>query len=214
MLEMHHSIKSIVFDLDGTLYQADSLGREIADAADIAVASSRGTTLAEGHEIIVKARERLTETLHEEPTLSLTCMELGLELSDLHRYFEKEVHPERHVVEDPVLGALLDSLSAVCDLYIYTNNNRFLTNRIMRLLGVGRQFRKIYTIEFCWQPKPDRGAFRRVLEDIGGPPESFLVVGDRQQVDLQPAEEMGIQTLLVNDTADLLQIHRLMGIVP
>ncbi len=205
---------SIVFDLDGTLYTSDLLAQEISDAADVAVAASRGIALTEGHQLILKSRERLTETLDVEPTLSLTCMELGLDLADLHRYFELEVKPERYLVEDPVLVALLDSLAAVCDLYIYTNNNLPLAGRIMSLLGIGPQFRKIYSIEFCWLPKPDPDAFQRVLEDIGGPPESFLFVGDREQVDLQPAVNMGIDTLLVKETADLLQVHKLLGIVP
>ena len=213
MFGKHHTL-SIVFDLDGTLYRSDPLAQEIADAADIAVASSRGVTLAEGRQLLRTARQRLSETLDAEPTLSLTCMELGLELVDLHHFFEREVKPERYLVEDPVLIALLDSLASSCDLYIYTNNNHPLASRIMSLLGIGPQFKNIYSIEFCWVPKPDPEAFRQVLEDIGGPPESFLFVGDREQVDLLPAARMGIETLLVKETADLLQVHKLLGIVP
>lgn len=214
MLRGQHHILSIVFDLDGTLYHSDQLAQEIAEAADVAIASSRGISLSEGRQLIRKARKRLAETLDTEPTLSLTCMELGLDLADLHRYFEQEVKPERYLVEDPVLVALLDSLASVCDLYIYTNNNLPLAKRIMDLLGIGSQFRNIYSIEFCWAPKPDPDALRRVLEDIGGPPETFLFVGDREHVDLLPANAMGIQTLLVRETADLLQVHKMLGIVP
>ena len=214
MLRDNHSIQSIVFDLDGTLYTSELLLQEITAAADVAIASSRGVSLIEGRKLVKKSRERLAESLGEEPTLSLTCMELGLDLPDLHRYFEQEVKPERYLVEDPVLVALLDSLASIYDLYIYTNNNLSLAQRILSLLGVGAQFRKIYSIEFCWLPKPDPEAFRRVLEDIGGPPETFLFVGDREQVDLQPAAEIGIETLLVRETADLLQVHKFLGIVP
>ncbi len=214
MLGRRTKILSIVFDLDGTLYTSEPLAREIAAAADVAVASARGIPLAEGRELIRTARARMAEETGEEPTLSLTCMRLGLELADLHRYFQVEVRPERHLVADPVLSALLDSLASVCDLYIYTNNNRLLAERILALLGIGPQFRKIYTIEFAWVPKPDPEALRQVLEDIGGPPESFLFVGDRPRVDLRPAARMGIPTLLVRETADLLQVHRLLGIVP
>ena len=185
-----NNILSIVFDLDGTLYRCKPLEREIADAADVAIASARGIPRAEGRHLIRMARQRLTETLEAEPTLSLTCMELGLDLPDLHRYFEREVKPERYLGEDPVLAALLDSLAVMCDLYLYTNNNLPLANRIMTLLGVGSQFRKVYSIEYTWRPKPDREALRRVMEDIGGPPETFLFVGDREQVDLQPAGEL------------------------
>lgn len=214
MINPEQRICSIVFDLDGTLYTSTSLAREIADAADTAVASARGISLAEGKQLIRQARERLSESLGEEPTLSLTCMELGLELADLHHFFEQEVKPERYLVEDPVLVALIDSLASVCGLYIYTNNNLPLARRIMSLLGITDYFRKIYSIEFNWMPKPDPESMQMVLEDIGGPPESFLFVGDRERVDLAPAAQYGISTLLVRETADLLQVHKCLGIIP
>ena len=122
--------------------------------------------------------------------------------------------PRRYLAADPVLGALLDSLRARCELYIYTNNNLPLTRKILALLGVEDQFRSLYTIEFSRLPKPDPEALRRVLENIGGPPESFLFVGDREQVDLKPANALGIPTILVAETADLLQVHKLLGIIP
>lgn len=208
------SICSIVFDLDGTLYVSPGVAEEIERAAEGLVAKTRGVSSAEGRALLRGARRRLAETLDEMPTLTRTCLELGIEVGDLHRAFQQQVHPERHLSHDPVLAALLDSLREHCDLFLYTNNNLFLTRKILALLGVEEQFLRIYTIEFSGVPKPDSEALRRVLEDIGGPPESFLFVGDREQVDLRPAASLGIPTLLVSETADLLQIHRLLQIIP
>lgn len=207
-------ISSIVFDLDGTLYVSDQLAREIEEAAEILVASSRGLSREDGCALLQRARHRLTETLEEEPTLTRTCMELGIEVAELHRAFQKHVRPERYLVPDPVLAALLESLREQWHLYIYTNNSLLLTKKILALLGVDRIFERLYTIEFCWQPKPDPAAFRQVVADIGGPPEGFLFVGDREAVDLQVAAANGMATLLVRETADLLQVHRFLGIIP
>lgn len=207
-------ISSIVFDLDGTLYVCPPIGREIQAAADGLVAATRGLSREGGAALLRRARQRLEEALGEEPTLTRTCQELGIDLFELHQAFQDHVHPEQYLASDPVLAALLESLEDRCTLYIYTNNNLPLTRKILALLGVEASFSRLFTIEFCGQPKPDRQAFRRVVEEIGGPAHSFLFVGDRDGVDLGLARENGMSTLLVKEAADLLQIHRMLGIIP
>ncbi len=209
-----NSVKSIVFDLDGTLYTSDGVAREIHEAGVRVVAETRGLSLEEGRALLDCAKQRLAESIEEEPTLTRTCLELGIEVPDLHRAFRRHVRPERHLEADPVLYALLDSLRDEFDLYIYTNNSLPLSQKILALLGVENLFTRLFTIEFTWTPKPDPETLWRLLEEIGGPPESFLFIGDRHQVDLKVPKEIGIPTLLVNETADLLQIHKLLGIIP
>jgi putative hydrolase of the HAD superfamily len=207
-------IRSIVFDLDGTLYVSDEVADEIWIAACDLVAHSRGLSREAGREVLRCSKRRLAETLDEEPTLTRTCLELGIDASEFHRALQQRVHPERYLDPDPVLYALLDSLRDRCDLYLYTNNSLPLTQKILALLGVDGLFRRLYTIEYTWRPKPDVETLERILEDIAGPPESFLFVGDRQQVDLKLAQAAGSPTLLVRETADLLQIHKMMGVIP
>lgn len=207
-------IRSIIFDLDGTLYVSEGVAEEIWTAACDLVADSRGLSREAGREVLRCAKRRLAETLEEEPTLTRTCLELGIEVPEFHRALQKRVRPERYLDHDPVLYALLDSLRDRCDLYLYTNNSLPLTQKILALLGVDEMFRRLYTIEYSWRPKPDADSLERILQDVGGPPESFLFVGDRQQVDLKIAQEAGIPTLLVRETADLLQIHKMMGVIP
>ncbi len=214
MLSATEEILSIVFDLDGTLYTSEPLAREIESAAEQLVAASRGLSPEKGRALLRRARRRLAEGLDEEPTLTRTCMELGIEPAELHRAFQSFVAPERHLRPDSVLAALLESLREHCSLYIYTNNNLPQTRKILALLGIDQVFSRLYTIEYCWQPKPEPEAFRRVVADIGGSPASFLFVGDREAVDLRVAANSGMATLLVRETADLLQIHRLLGLIP
>ncbi len=214
MLTQINDIRSIIFDLDGTLYHAPGIAQEIERGAEELVAESRGLSIGQARSLLRCARQRLSELHDEEPTLTRTCMELGIEIRDFHLGLQRRVRPERHLGNDPILFALLDSLRDNFDLYLYTNNNLQLTRKILALLGVDELFTRLYTIEFTWVPKPDRASLLRMLEDIGGPPESFLCVGDRQQVDLNVAASLGIPTLLVRDTSDLLQIHKMIGIIP
>jgi putative hydrolase of the HAD superfamily len=214
MLNDLSDIRSIVFDLDGTLYVSEELAEDIWRTACDLVAQTRGVDFAAGQELLRSARRRLAETLEEEPTLTRTCLELGIDAPEFHRALQEQIRPERYLDHDPVLYALLDSLRDRCDLYLYTNNSLPLTRRILALLGVEELFARLFTIEFTWHPKPDPETLERILEEIGGPPASFLFVGDRQQVDLKIPRRLGISTLLVRETGDLLQIHKMMGIIP
>lgn len=214
MIEKRSDISSIVFDLDGTLYRNRGLAGEIMAAAEQLVSRSRDISLDAAGRLLRSARAALTETLDEEPTLTRTCLELGIETRDLHQAFAARIRPERFLNYDPVLQALLDSLHEQCTLYIYTNNNLLLTRKIVALLGVEDLFSGLYTIEFRWRPKPDLETLQDLMEEIGGRPESFLFVGDRRQVDLRLPGQLGAVTLEIHEPSELLQIHKLLGLLP
>lgn len=207
-------ISAVVFDLDGTLYTSTELLGEIERTAEYVVARARGLSQSAARRTLKQARRRIADLEGREPTLSRVCMELGIELKDLHRTFEAMVRPEDYLVYDPVLQALLEGLRGHCALYVYTNNNLFLTRKILALLGIEELFERLFTIEYAWRPKPDPEVLDMVLGEIGGPPEQVLFVGDRDQVDLEPARARGLPTLLVSETADLLQVHKLLGLLP
>jgi putative hydrolase of the HAD superfamily len=213
MTNLSNTLKSIIFDLDGTLYVNGGVHDEIEQVACELVASGRGLTTFQGCRILRSTRQKLKEEAGSEPALSLVCAELGIELAEFHQALQDRVRPERYLNNDTTLQHLLSSLAERYNLFIYSNNNYPLVQKILALLGVEHLFSRLYTIEFCWQPKPDIEALDQVLNDIGGPPESFLFVGDRQHIDLLPPAERGIATLLVRQVADLLQIHKLLGLL-
>ena len=214
MLTSPTDIRSIVFDLDGTLYASAGLANEIEAVAESLVAESRGVPVVEGRRLLRRSRRRLGEELGEEPTLTRTCLELGIEVAEFHCALQGRLRPERYLGPDPILYALLDSLRDDYHLYLYTNNSLPMAQKILALLGVEGLFERLYTIEFAWVPKPDPTVLQRVLEDIGGLPESFLFVGDRLPVDLRLPADLGIPTMQVRDAEDLLQIHKLLGLIP
>lgn len=205
-------IRSLVFDLDGTLYTCQGLGAQIEEAAIYLVANSRGLSMEQGRGVLQDARSLLAEVPDVLPPLSKTCQELGLDLRDFIRALEENVYPERFLQPDPNLAVLLRFLQERYDLYIYTNNGFFLTGRILALLGVDDCFRQIYSLEFAWRPKPDAEALQLLLADIGGLPESFLFIGDRYHVDLREPEKLGIPVFPVHTAIDLLRLPSVLGI--
>lgn len=210
--EFGKEIRSLVFDLDGTLYESRELGEQIEQAAVALVAKGRGLTREKGWRLLRDIRRTLAEVPGELPPLSRSCLELGFDLRDFVRVLEERVHPEYCLQPDPELAALLRFLGGRYDLYVYTNNGFFLADRILTLLGINNCFRHVYSLEFAWRPKPDAEALQLLLGDIGGLPESFLFIGDRYHVDLREPAKLGIAVLPVNTVRDLRRLPVFLGI--
>jgi putative hydrolase of the HAD superfamily len=205
-------VQSLVFDLDGTLYVSKEIADEIENTACELVARSRGLSLAAGRSLLKKSRDQLSVLFGAPPTLTKTCMELGIEAAEFHHALVDRVQPEKYLVPDPQLRALLAPLVRHWQLFLYTNNNYQLSLKILTLLGVEDLFNHLYTIEFCWRPKPDPEALQQLMANIGGPPESFLFIGDREHVDLLPPARQGIPTLLVREVSDLLLVYKFLDL--
>ena len=207
-------IRGIVFDLDGTLYVCDRFAAEIQCAAALYIAGVRSITHQEAELLMAVTRKRLAEESDTVQTLSAVCAELGGSVQDLHRFFENTLRPEAHLVRDERVIRLLERLSEKLPLYIYTNNNRVLTTRILNYLGIDGLVRGVFTIDDTWLSKPDEEMVTRVLEQIGLPPYRTLFVGDRYDVDLRVPEQLGCPVYLSQTLEQLLRLEELLTTNP
>ncbi|HXE97397.1 MAG TPA: HAD family hydrolase [Dongiaceae bacterium] len=203
-------IRGIVFDLDGTLYVSDRFAAEIQAAAAAYIAGLKGISHEEAELLVAATRQRLTEESGTVHTLSAVCGELGGSVQELHRLFESTLRPEAHLVRDERVIRLLERLAGRFSLYIYTNNNRVLTARILSYLGLGGTMRGIFTIDDAWRGKPDEEMVKRVLEAIGLAPNEALFVGDRYDVDLRLPEQLGCPVYLSQNPEQLLRLENLL----
>lgn len=198
-----------IFDLDGTLYFGSELGREIGRTAYRYIAEIKGTDEATARQLVRSTRMRISEEQGSDASLSLTCMALGGDLKELHRSFSVSIEPERFLVRDERVVALLERLSACFPLYIYTNNNCSLAARIMNAIGVSHLFGRVFTIEDSWRPKPDRETLERIFAETGLAAVETLFAGDRYDIDLRLPQEMGATVRLVSSLDDLLALESL-----
>lgn len=203
-------IRAIIFDLDGTLYVCDRFAAEIQAAAAAYIAGVKGISREDAGLLITATRSRLTAERGTVQTISAVCRELGGSVQELHRFFERTLQPEAHLVRDERVIRLMERLSERYSLYIYTNNNRVLTTRIMKYLGLDGTVSGIFTIDDAWRSKPDEGMVKRVLDEIGLSPSEALFVGDRYDVDLRVPEQLGCPVYLSQNMEQLLRLEELL----
>jgi putative hydrolase of the HAD superfamily len=205
---MPESIKAGVFDLDGTLYFSGDLGREIGRVTALYLSRIKGIDEYSAKELVRATRNRLTSELEREASLSLACQALGGDLHELHRFFAEEIVPEPFLERDDKVVELLTGLGRCFPIYIYTNNNCSLSDRIMEALGIKHLFTRVFTIEDSWRPKPDQGVIESLFAEIGREPGECLFVGDRYDIDLRLPSELGATVHLVQHVEDLLALNR------
>ena len=204
---MVQNVTTIVFDLDGTLYVDRDLALAIHRSACRYIAALVSVTPEEADRLIRSTKERLTAATGWGTSLSGACRELGGDLHALHRHFAEEIDPGSLIVPDNRVNELLSSLAGRYGLYIYTNNNRSLTGRIMQTLELPDVFRQTFTIEDTWCPKPDRESLERHLAVIGAEPGECLFVGDRYDIDLRLPESLGSRVFLSRSVDELLTLQ-------
>ena len=205
-------IRGIIFDLDGTLYESAAFAATIQDAAALYIAGIKGIESSEARRQIVETRSRLTDERDEAPTLSAVCGELGGTISALHAFFETCLQPEAYLTKDQRVVSLLNLLHKHFQLYLYTNNNRLLTARILAQLGLGEYFRRIHTIDDTWIAKPDCYMLNRILAEAGLQPQQALFVGDRYDVDLRLPELSGCPVYQSQSVEQLLRLKDLLKV--
>jgi putative hydrolase of the HAD superfamily len=204
-------IRGIVFDLDGTLYVCDRFAAKVQDASAAYIAGLKRINQEEAVQLVAATRRRLTEESGTVQTISAVCTELGGSVQELHRFFERTLRPEAYLVRDERVIRLLKRLAEQFPLYIYTNNNRVLTARIMNYLGLDDgMMRGIFTIDDTWRGKPDEKMVGRILEKIGLSPNETLFVGDRYDVDLRVPEQLGCSVYLSQNLEQLLRLENLL----
>lgn len=210
-LLMPAEIKGIVFDLDGTLYVCKRFADRIHTASTTYIAGLKGINEAEAELLMAATRSRLTEENGTVQTISAVCTELGGSIQELHRYFERILRPEEYLVRDARVIRLLALLAEKFALYIYTNNNRVLTARIMSYLGLDGLVSGTFTIDDTWRGKPDEEMVRGVLAKIALPPHEVLFVGDRYDVDLRLPDQLGCPVYLCQSVEQLLRLEELLA---
>jgi len=203
-------LKSLVFDLDGTLYVNKDLGREIHFCGCRYIGDLKGICVTEACDLIKATKQRLSAESGFDSSLSHACLELGGDLRELHRRFADETRPERFLSRDERVIRLLQSLGSRFELSIYTNNNRILTNQIMEMIGVAGLFKQVLTIEDTWLPKPDSDALETVYRTIGRNPDECLFIGDRYDIDLRLPAALGSAVFLSTSVEELLPLNKLM----
>lgn len=189
--------ETIVFDCDDTLY-ASSCGLMQAVAVRMNEYMMRITGLPPA-----ETERRRAAYLHNYgTTLAGLEREFDVDPED-YLAFVHNIPYERFLAPDEALNALLSRLPQ--RKVLFTNGTREHATAVLGVLGIGHHFDALLDLrDFGMRPKPNPEAYACLREALTHDPSKALLLDDRPG-NLIPAREMGMTTVLVNETATPVQ---------
>ncbi len=185
--------KSIVFDLDGTLYRTgEPLETQIIPAIWAVAADVLGVPVEEA------ARE--VRRLNVEFGYCPIGFEKVHGLSAIEFIDRVYARVDRSAVHrDDELVATLSALAASRPIFILTNSARRHAREVVEKIGISESISAIFSIEdSAFNLKPDRRAFEACMAGVGMAPAEILYFDDSVR-NIQAAWRLGMKTVLVSN---------------
>jgi HAD superfamily hydrolase (TIGR01549 family) len=186
-------IQVLIWDFDGTLYKPNTVLFK-------AVRESEYRTIMEfthwDHERTVAEFEKLYKVVT--PSATQTVAKLcGITTSEAALIMEKYFDRREYLSRDVKLIELFHKLNNFKH-YILANGTRYRLKETLETLGVPvATFAEILTSEQVGENKPSELGFLYIMQKTGLTAAAHMMIGDREAVDLVPANHLGMRTCLV-----------------
>jgi len=198
-------ISTIIWDVDGTLYLRNkALNHDVREAELIVLQNHTNWDRKQVEEEFYAVYPKKSSSATKAVAL-LTNISTEQAAKEMEEHFSRD----KYLTYDQKLVDLFSALSTF-DHYILTNGVEEVVYSTLAALGLQHsQFVEIVTSEKVGDNKPTTLGYEYILKQTGKPPNTHLMVGDRDSVDLQPAKKVGMQTCLVfadekTDNADVV----------
>ncbi len=191
-------IRYILFDLDDTLYPADSGIMEM-------VRERIGQFMIERVGLPAQEVPRIRQEYLCRYGTTLRGLQTHHQVDpEDYLAYVHDVPLEQFIRPNPELDRMLERIPV--EKVVFTNASEEHAREVLRVLGIERHFTRIFDIRrLNWLCKPDPGAYLQVLAGLEARPEECLLVDDSIP-NAASAKALGMPTILVGsgpcDAAD------------
>lgn len=185
-------MKAIFFDVDGTLYRSKDYEEHLLYEVVNVVAEFLGIRRGE-------AFRRLMEVKKVVKTVSRSVEVLQIDRKAFYAKLAERVKPEKYIRSSSEVVDLLKALRGR-GLFVglHTNSGSLLARKVLRCLGVSEECYDLLVTSDDAEPKPSPDGFQILLKVSGARADESLYVGDRCEVELEPAKKLGMKTAAIH----------------
>lgn len=192
-------INTIIFDMDGTLYKfkngsfrGSGVYREMITNTIDYISEQLNISRAESERQLGIIRKKYLDEI---------STGLVKELS-MERYayfnFAWNIDPNKYVGYDSEVIEIIKILSEKYQLIILTDAPKVWALNVLDHIGIREYFTNIYTGEEEVR-KSTGGAHQRLIDLLRIDPRMCIFVGDEAENDLEPAKDLGMETILISE---------------
>ena len=198
------NLKTIIFDIDSTLYTSPEYAFEQVDCQVRHFAELRNITADEARNMVKDFRQKWAET-HDGQKISLgnllTHFDIPIETSIEWR--KTLLEPKNFLHRDEKLISELSILQKKHNLICVTNNPVLPARKTLDAIGISDFFPEIIGLDTCFVSKPHEKPFLLAAEKTVSRVEECLSIGDRYDIDLDLPLKLGMGGILVDGVEDV-----------
>jgi len=200
-------IRAIAFDIDRTLYDNDAYADDQIDSQYRRAAVHWGVSEEEARQKVRSWRDEYGRR-NDGATTSLgnSLAGLGIPIETSVVWRNETIVPADYLSQDENLVRAVSSLARRVPLVAVTNNPVQVGNETLTVLGVRSFFGAVVGLDTTWRSKPDPESFREALRQLGVPADETVSVGDRYDVDIEPALSLGMGGILVEGVREVYDL--------
>ncbi len=203
-------IKAIIFDIDSTLYTNAAYAFEQVDCQVRRFAFIRGITNEDARKMVADYRKKYAaENGGKKVSLSNTLRSFGVSIEQSVQWRRELIEPADFLGPDKKLQEALAALGRRYKLLCVTNNPLLPAQKTLDALGVADLIEVLVGLDTCNLSKPAKEPFERATKEAGVPFDKIISVGDRYDLDLAPALELGMGGVLVRGVEDVYKLPEL-----
>jgi phosphoglycolate phosphatase/putative hydrolase of the HAD superfamily len=197
---------ALIFDLDNTLYTNPAYAAFQEEVLVERLGRELGLGAAGARARIQALRSEREAAGLGKTSLGRLFAELGVDIATSVRWREECIEPADWLRRDERLDRALGLLSGEFALALATNNPRSVGEKSLDALGARSRFPVLVGLDDTLSSKPAPEPFRETARRLGLGSARCVSIGDRVDVDLSPAMELGMGAILVDGVEDVYRL--------
>ena len=198
--------KTLIFDIDSTLYTNAAYAFEQVDCQVRQFARDRGITAEEARRMVADYRRQFAQANNgKKISLGNTLLAFGIPIAQSVEWRKTLMEPADFLKRDDRLIQTLTSLSQCFKLICVTNNPVFTARKTLEAIGISQFFPEIVGLDTCLKSKPALEPFEKACQLTATAPQDCIAIGDRYDMDIALPLQMGMGGILVTGVEEVYQ---------
>lgn len=206
------TLKTIIFDIDETLYTNHDYAQFQIDVLIDRYGKEKGISSREAHKNVAEFQLNYEKTNNgKKISLGNTLKALGIPIATTTIWRNELIHPEDFLSADARLQKVLNTLKNKFSLICVTNNSVLPAKKTLKALGIENIITDIIGLDISHVSKPAKEPFIMAAQKTGADYQECLAVGDRFFIDIDLPMQIGMGGILVDGVEDIYEFPDLLG---